>query len=102
MDLRIIRREKSFTSYVDCCLQEKMCNAFNTFLVGKFCDHERRFQMTFQISLWDKFLDLENFPATNFSNLVHLVAHLLKTKSLPFSILEIIEFSELAKPRVHL
>lgn len=102
MDLRIIRREKSFTSYVDCCLQEKMCNAFNTFLVGKFCDHERRFQMTFQISLWDKFLDLENLSTNDFSNLIHLVAHLLKTKSLPFSILEIIEFSELAKPRVHL
>lgn len=45
--------------------------------------------MTFQFSIWDKFRDLENLPATNFSNLVHLVAHLLKTKSLPLSILKV-------------
>ncbi|XP_077007475.1 nucleolar MIF4G domain-containing protein 1 isoform X2 [Tamandua tetradactyla] len=56
--------------------------------------------MTFQFSIWDKFRDLENLPGTNFSNLVHLVAHLLKTKSLPLSILKVIEFSELDKPRV--
>ena len=57
--------------------------------------------MTFQFSIWDKFRDLENLPATNFANLVHLVAHLLKTKSLPLSLLKVVEFSELDKPRVH-
>uniref|UniRef100_A0A8D1VGZ1 Nucleolar MIF4G domain-containing protein 1 n=1 Tax=Sus scrofa TaxID=9823 RepID=A0A8D1VGZ1_PIG len=86
---------------VDCCLQEKAYNPFYAFLAGKLCGHERRFQMTFQFSIWDKFRDLENLPATNFSNLVHLVAHLLKTKSLPLSILKVVEFSELDKPRVH-
>nr|XP_031311673.1 nucleolar MIF4G domain-containing protein 1 isoform X3 [Camelus dromedarius] len=58
-------------------------------------------RMTFQFSIWDKFRDLGNLPATNFSNLVHLVAHLLKAKSLPLSILKVVEFSELDKPRVH-
>ncbi|XP_054430759.1 nucleolar MIF4G domain-containing protein 1 [Pteronotus mesoamericanus] len=86
---------------VDCCLQEKTYNPFYAFLAGKLCAYERRFQMTFQFSMWDKFRDLENLPATNFSNLVHLVAHLLKTKSLPLSILKVVEFSELDKPRVH-
>ncbi|XP_073916073.1 nucleolar MIF4G domain-containing protein 1 isoform X2 [Castor canadensis] len=86
---------------VDCCLQEKTYNPFYAFLASKFCSYERRFQMTFQFSIWDKFRDLENLPATNFSNLVHLVAHLLKTKSLPLSILKVVEFSELDKPRVH-
>ncbi|XP_036288612.1 nucleolar MIF4G domain-containing protein 1 isoform X6 [Pipistrellus kuhlii] len=86
---------------MDCCLQEKTYNPFYAFLAGKFCDYERRFQMTFQFSIWDKFRDLENLPATNFSNLVSLVAHLLKTKSLPLSILKVVEFSELDKPRVH-
>lgn len=57
--------------------------------------------MTVQFSIWDKFRDLENLPATNFSNLIHLVAYLLKTKSLPLSILKVVEFSELDKPRVH-
>ncbi|XP_064131204.1 nucleolar MIF4G domain-containing protein 1 [Loxodonta africana] len=86
---------------VDCCLQEKTYNPFYAFLASKFCEYERRFQMTFQFSIWDKFRDLENLPATNFSNLFHLVAHLLRTKSLPLSILKVVEFSELDKPRVH-
>ncbi|XP_023392504.1 nucleolar MIF4G domain-containing protein 1, partial [Pteropus vampyrus] len=86
---------------VDCCLQEKTYNPFYAFLAGRLCDCERRLQMTFQFSIWDKFRDLENLPATNFSNLVHLVAHLLKMKSLPLSILKVVEFSELDKPRVH-
>ncbi|XP_058390128.1 nucleolar MIF4G domain-containing protein 1 isoform X1 [Diceros bicornis minor] len=86
---------------MDCCLQEKTYNPFYAFLASKFCEYERRFQMTFQFSVWDKFRDLENLPAANFSNLVHLVAHLLKTKSLPLSILKVVEFSELDKPRVH-
>nr|XP_042129235.1 nucleolar MIF4G domain-containing protein 1 [Peromyscus maniculatus bairdii] len=86
---------------MDCCLQEKTYNPFYAFLASKFCSYERRFQMTFQFSIWDKFRDLENLPATKFSNLVHLVAHLLKTKSLPLSILKVVEFSELDKPRVH-
>ncbi|XP_042639328.1 nucleolar MIF4G domain-containing protein 1 [Orycteropus afer afer] len=86
---------------MDCCLQEKTYNPFYAFLASKFCEYERKFQMTFQFGIWDKFRDLENLPATNFSNLFHLVAHLLKTKSLPLSILKVIEFSELDKPRVH-
>ncbi|XP_013365124.1 PREDICTED: nucleolar MIF4G domain-containing protein 1 [Chinchilla lanigera] len=86
---------------VDCCLQEKTYNPFYAFLSSKFCGYERRFQMTFQFSIWDKFRDLENLPDTKVLNLVHLVAHLLKTKSLPLSILKVVEFSELDKPRVH-
>ncbi|XP_010366460.1 nucleolar MIF4G domain-containing protein 1 [Rhinopithecus roxellana] len=86
---------------MDCCLQEKTYNPFYAFLASKFCEYERRFQMTLQFNIWDKFRDLENLPVTNFSNLVHLVAHLLKTKSLSLSILKVVEFSELDKPRVH-
>ncbi|XP_021018426.1 nucleolar MIF4G domain-containing protein 1 [Mus caroli] len=86
---------------MDCCLQEKTYNPFYAFLASKFCDYERRFQMTFQFSIWDKFRDLENLPGTKFSNLVHLLAHLLRTKSLPLSVLKVVEFSELDKPRVH-
>ncbi|XP_053409524.1 nucleolar MIF4G domain-containing protein 1 [Nycticebus coucang] len=86
---------------MDCCLQEKTYNPFYAYLAGKFCGYERRFQMTFQFTIWDKLRDLENLPATNFSNFVHLVGHLLKTKSLPLSILKVVEFSELDKPRVH-
>ncbi|XP_053120720.1 nucleolar MIF4G domain-containing protein 1 [Hemicordylus capensis] len=86
---------------VDCCLQEKTYNPFYAFLSAKFCEYERRFQMTFQFSMWDKIRDLENLSTTAFSNLVNLLAHLLKTKSVSLSVFKVIEFSELDKPKVH-
>ncbi|XP_010226161.1 PREDICTED: nucleolar MIF4G domain-containing protein 1 [Tinamus guttatus] len=83
-----------------CCLQEKIYNPFYAFLASKFCGYERRFQMTFQFSIWDKIRDLGNLSATAVSNLVSLLVHLLRTKSLPLSVLKVIEFSELDKPNV--
>ncbi|MBN3275297.1 NOM1 protein, partial [Polyodon spathula] len=84
----------------DCCLQEKGFNPFYAVLGERFCEYDRRFQMTFQFSMWDKFRDLANLSSTSFSNLVHLLVHLLKKKSLSLSVLKIIEFSELDKPKV--
>ncbi|XP_027504224.1 nucleolar MIF4G domain-containing protein 1 [Corapipo altera] len=83
-----------------CCLQEKTFNPFYAFLANKFCGYERRFQVTFQFSIWDKIRDLENLSAAAISNLVSLLAHLIRTKSLPLSVLKVIEFSELDKPKV--
>ncbi|KAM9386976.1 nucleolar MIF4G domain-containing protein 1 [Phaethornis superciliosus] len=83
-----------------CCLQEKTYNPFYAFLADKFCECERRFQMTFQFSIWDKIKDLENLSSTAVSNLVSVLAHLIRTKSLPLSVLKVIEFSELDKPKV--
>uniref|UniRef100_UPI003D7F61D8 nucleolar MIF4G domain-containing protein 1 isoform 1 n=1 Tax=Danio rerio TaxID=7955 RepID=UPI003D7F61D8 len=85
---------------MDCCLQEKMFNRFYAVLAEKLCSHDRRFQMTFQFSLWDKFRDLANLSNRSFSNLVQLVTHLLHRKSLSLSILKAIEFGELDKPKV--
>ncbi|XP_060638563.2 nucleolar MIF4G domain-containing protein 1 [Anolis sagrei] len=86
---------------IDCCLQEKTYNPFYAYLSAKFCEYERRFQMTFQFSIWDKIRDLENLSPTTSSNLVNLLAHLLKTKSLSLTVFKVIEFSELDKPKVH-
>ncbi|XP_010137022.1 PREDICTED: nucleolar MIF4G domain-containing protein 1, partial [Buceros rhinoceros silvestris] len=83
-----------------CCLQEKTYNPFYAFLASKFCQYERRFQVTFQFSIWDKIRDLENLSAAAITNLVSLLAHLIRTKSLPLSVLKVIEFSELDKPKV--
>ncbi|XP_029444357.1 nucleolar MIF4G domain-containing protein 1 isoform X2 [Rhinatrema bivittatum] len=85
---------------VDCCLQEKTYNPFYAFLASKFCKYDRRFQMTFQFSMWDKFRDLGSLSATTVSNLVHLLTSLLKTKSLSLVVFKVIEFSELDKARV--
>ncbi|XP_039943047.1 nucleolar MIF4G domain-containing protein 1 [Hirundo rustica] len=83
-----------------CCLQEKTFNPFYAFLASKFCGYERRFQVTFQFSIWDKIRDIENLSAAAISNLVSLLAHLIRTKSLPLSVLKVIEFGELDKPKV--
>ncbi|XP_053569798.1 nucleolar MIF4G domain-containing protein 1 [Bombina bombina] len=85
---------------LDCCLQEKLYNPFYAVLSSKFCEYDRRFQMTFQFSMWDKFRDLGNLSTTVFSNLINLLSHMLKRKSLPLSIFKVIEFSELDKTKV--
>ncbi|XP_073486039.1 nucleolar MIF4G domain-containing protein 1 [Aquarana catesbeiana] len=85
---------------IDCCLQEKRYNPFYAFLASKFCEYDRRFQMTFQFSMWDKFRDLGNLSTATFSNLIQFLSHLIKKKSLPLSIFKVIEFSELDKTKV--
>ncbi|KAM8810467.1 nucleolar MIF4G domain-containing protein 1 [Eudromia elegans] len=95
------RQEREIVHIIlHCCLQEKIYNPFYAFLASKFCEYERRFQMTFQFSIWDKIRDLGNLSATAVSNLVSLLVHLLRTKSLPLSVLKVIEFGELDKPNV--
>ncbi|XP_040922092.1 nucleolar MIF4G domain-containing protein 1 [Toxotes jaculatrix] len=85
---------------MDCCLQEKTFNAFYAVLGEKFCSHDRRFQMTFQFSLWDKFRELSNLPGSTLNNLVQLVTFFLQRKCLSLSILKVIEFGELDKATV--
>lgn len=45
--------------------------------------------MTFQFSIWDKIRDLGNLSASAISNLVSLLVHLVRTKSLPLSVLKV-------------
>ncbi|XP_070784374.1 nucleolar MIF4G domain-containing protein 1 [Enoplosus armatus] len=85
---------------MDCCLQEKTFNAYYAVLGEKFCSQDRRFQMTFQFSLWDKFREMSNLPSSTFNNLVQLVSRFLQRKCLSLSILKVIEFGELDKPTV--
>ncbi|XP_076017192.1 nucleolar MIF4G domain-containing protein 1 [Genypterus blacodes] len=85
---------------MDCCLQEKTFNAFYAVLGEKFCSYDRRFQMTFQFSIWDKLRELPNLSSSTFSNLVQLVTLFLQKKSLSLSILKVIEFGELDKATV--
>ncbi|XP_037135342.1 nucleolar MIF4G domain-containing protein 1 isoform X1 [Syngnathus acus] len=85
---------------MDCCLQEKTFNGFYAVLGEKFCAHDRRFQMTFQFSLWDKFRELSNLPARTFNNLIQLVTRFLQNKCFSLSLFKVIEFGELDKPKV--
>ncbi|KAG8443586.1 hypothetical protein GDO86_012114 [Hymenochirus boettgeri] len=71
---------------IDCCLQERVFNPFYAFLSSKLCEYDRRFQMTFQFSIWDKIRDLGSLVSATFNNLVSLLIHLIKSKSLTLSV----------------
>ncbi|XP_064614113.1 nucleolar MIF4G domain-containing protein 1-like [Liolophura sinensis] len=85
---------------VDCCCQEKTFNPFYAYLLQKFCEYDRRFQMTFQFHLWDKFSLLSQLSEQNLNNLAKLLTHLLATKAISLSVLKTVEFGTLEKPMV--
>ncbi|KAK3766031.1 hypothetical protein RRG08_002272 [Elysia crispata] len=75
-----------------CCLNEKKYNPFYAFLAQKFCSFDRRFMMTVQFSMWDKFKEMEKTDKSNRSKLAKFLSHLLLAKSLSLSIFKVIEF----------
>ncbi|XP_078573568.1 nucleolar MIF4G domain-containing protein 1-like [Branchiostoma floridae x Branchiostoma japonicum] len=85
---------------LDCTMQERGYNPYYSYLAQKFCDFDRRFMMTIQFSLWDRFAVIDSLSSQNSSNLAQLVAHLLVTMAIPLSVLKKFEFAALEKPTV--
>ncbi|XP_067649501.1 nucleolar MIF4G domain-containing protein 1-like [Haliotis asinina] len=85
---------------LDCCLQETKYNPFYAFLAQKFCEFDRRFQMTVQFNLWDRYKEMGSLSQQNRDNLASLISHLLLKKGLSLSILKVVEFGTLEKPMV--
>ncbi|XP_076095221.1 nucleolar MIF4G domain-containing protein 1-like [Mytilus galloprovincialis] len=84
----------------DCCLQEKSYNQFYSYLLQKFCEYDRRFLMTFQFMLWDKFKEMSHQSEQSRNNLGKIVVHLLVTKSISLSVFKVVEFGTLDKNMV--
>ncbi|CAH1108463.1 unnamed protein product [Psylliodes chrysocephalus] len=80
-----------------CCLQEKSYNPYYGFLAQKFCDFERKYQLTIKYSIWDKLKAIGDHSGPQLSNLAKLLIHLFVEKGLPISILKVVQFSELDK-----
>ncbi|KAF5270160.1 hypothetical protein FQR65_LT05640 [Abscondita terminalis] len=80
-----------------CCLQEKVFNPYYALLSQKFCEYDRKFQMTIKFSIWDKLKALGECSGVQLSNLAKLLTHLFLEKGLPISTLKIVQFSELDK-----
>ncbi|XP_066301271.1 nucleolar MIF4G domain-containing protein 1-like [Branchiostoma lanceolatum] len=85
---------------LDCTMQERGYNPYYSYLAQKFCDFDRRFMMTIQFSLWDRFAVIDSLSSQNSSNLAQLVTHLLVTMAIPLSVLKKFEFAALEKPTV--
>ncbi|XP_030758082.1 nucleolar MIF4G domain-containing protein 1 homolog [Sitophilus oryzae] len=80
-----------------CCLQEKTYNPYYAVLAQKFCDYDRKFQMTIKYSVWDKLKTLNDHSGGQISNLAKLLTYLFLEKGLSISTLKIVEFGELDK-----
>ncbi|XP_066139516.1 nucleolar MIF4G domain-containing protein 1 homolog isoform X2 [Euwallacea fornicatus] len=87
---------------VHCCLHEKSFNPFYAVLAQKFCEYDRRFQMTIKCSVWDKLKTLNSHSGLQISSLAKLLTHLFIHKGLPISTLKIVQFSELDKVTLRL
>ncbi|CAL1535331.1 unnamed protein product [Lymnaea stagnalis] len=75
-----------------CCMNEKEYNPFYSFVAQKFCTFDRRFMITVQFSMWDKFKVMDSMDKASRIKLGHLLSHLLLTKALSVSIFKVVEF----------
>ncbi|XP_059152514.1 nucleolar MIF4G domain-containing protein 1-like [Physella acuta] len=75
-----------------CCMNEKEYNPFYSFLAQKLCLFDRRFMITVQFSMWDKFKGIDSMDKLSRVKLGHLLSHLLLTKALSISIFKVIDF----------
>lgn len=80
-----------------CCLSERQFNPYYAVLAQKFIDHDRKYFLGFQFTLWDKIRDISALSAAQLKNLGSFVLHLMKGGGLPLSVLKIVEFAELDK-----
>lgn len=81
-----------------CCLSEKTYNPYYSALAQKFCDFDRKYQLGFQYSSWDKIKDIESLKQFQVTNFAKFMAHLIMEGGQPLSILKVIEFGSLNKP----
>lgn len=81
---------------MDIVMQLKTYNPFYALLTQKFCEYHRRFQMTVQCNLWDKF-KIKDFSKLSLSHLSQFVSFLIARKSQSISVFKVIEFSDIDK-----
>lgn len=98
LDLEGQREREILHVIVECSMNEKSPNPYYAHLIKRFCEFHRRFQLTAQFAIWDKLKNLKN--SSNFwpkkgENLANLIEILIRTRTLPLSVLKVIEFGNL-------
>ncbi|XP_015186213.1 PREDICTED: nucleolar MIF4G domain-containing protein 1 homolog [Polistes dominula] len=102
LDLKNQQEREIIYVLMDCCLQEKKFNPYYAILAERFCVYDRKYQLTIQYMLWDKFKILDNYNAKQLTNLAKFLIHLFIQKSLSISILKVLNFAELDKQTMKL
>lgn len=82
---------------IHCCLSEKTYNPYYSALAQKFCDFDRKYQLGFQYSAWDRIKEIESLTPAQVTNFAKFIAHLIMEGGQPLSILKIVEFGALNK-----
>lgn len=93
-----VKDERSIIAVIiHCCLSEKEYNPYYSVLAQKFCDHNRKFLLAIQFTVWDRIKELQSLSIRQISNLARFLIHLIENGSLPLSVLKVIEFSQIEK-----
>lgn len=93
-----VRDERSIVAVIiHCCLSEKDFNPYYSVIAQKFCDHNRKFLLALQFSLWDKIKDINSLSIKQVSNLARFTIALIENGNLPLSVLKVIEFNQIEK-----
>ncbi|KAG0432252.1 hypothetical protein HPB47_021051 [Ixodes persulcatus] len=71
-----------------CALKEKRHNPYYVYLAQFFVKRDRRFHMTLQCALWDKFKEVDKLSPTESSNLAEFIVALLSQEALSLSVLK--------------
>ncbi|KAK9505232.1 hypothetical protein O3M35_009328 [Rhynocoris fuscipes] len=87
---------------IHCLLSENTYNPYYSLVAEQLCSSDRRHQMSIQFAVWDRFKELKSLKKIQISNLAKFLAHLFLHKSLPISVLKVVEFVELDKSGVRL
>ena len=78
--------------------QEKRYNPFYGLLAAKLCSFNHNFKYTFQLNFWDRFKALGEYSAHKVSNLAQLLADLLSSRALSFTVFKTVDFTVLVNP----
>lgn len=80
-----------------CCLSEKEYNQYYSVLAQKFCEHNRKYLLAVQFSVWDKIKELQNLNSRQIINLSRFLIYLIENDNLPLSVLKVVEFAQIEK-----
>ncbi|CAL7948103.1 unnamed protein product [Xylocopa violacea] len=97
LDLKDKQEGEIIHVLMHCCLQENKYNPFYAVLAQKFCEYNRKYQLTIQYATWDKLKTLKSYRNKQLNNFAQLLTHLFIEKCLAISILKVIQFTELEK-----
>lgn len=79
-----------------CLLKEKQHNPFYAYIARFFIKRDRRFYMSLQCAVWDKFKELERMTPTALSNLAEFLVILLSKDALSLAVLKTIQFVDMS------